>query len=156
VVHTPQSSALRQTPAAADGRIECVYLTCFQPDFSFLATVLYYSRIRMHRAETVEEADFLLTVTGASVLLTDVTFLDGSWRDALRMAADIHPHVAALVAAETVDRPFLLDSGDYGACGILWKPLPNDRTVNLIRTVDEAARNRAALHGEVAAAAQRS
>ena len=29
--------------------IDCVFLTCFQSDFSFLASVLYYSRIRLHR-----------------------------------------------------------------------------------------------------------
>lgn len=131
--------------AAPPAHIHCVHLTCFANDFAFLSSVLYYSRIRLHRAETLDQADFLLTVANASVLLSDVTFLDGSWRDALQMVSEIHPHVAALVVAEAVDRPFLLDTEDYGVCGILWKPLPNDRTIALIRTVDEAAHNRAAL-----------
>jgi DNA-binding NtrC family response regulator len=131
-----------------DHRIHCVFLTCFPSDFSFLATVLYYSRIRMDRADTLDQADFLLTVTPSTVLLSDMTFLDGSWRDALRMASEVHPHVAALVVADPVDRPFLSDSDAYasGACGILWKPLAIDQAIDLIRTADEAAKNRAALH----------
>jgi DNA-binding NarL/FixJ family response regulator len=137
--------------APVDDRIDCVFLTCFRSDFSFLATVLYYSRIRMHRAETLDEADFLLTVTASTVLLSEMTFLDGSWREALGMASEVHPHVAALVVADPVDRPFLSDRDAYalGACGILWKPLAVDQAINLIRTVDEAARNRVALadHG---------
>jgi len=55
-----------------DNRIECVFLTCLQSDFSFLSTVLYYSGIRMHRADTLEEADFLLTVTSSTVFLSDI------------------------------------------------------------------------------------
>ena len=127
-----------------------MFLTCFRSDFSFLATVLYYSRIRMHRAETLDEADFLLTVTAGSVFLTDMMFLDGCWRDALRMISEVHPHVAALVMADAVDRPFLPDSDAYavGACGILWKPFAMDRTIDLIQTADEASRNRVALLAE--------
>jgi DNA-binding NtrC family response regulator len=129
-------------------RIECVFLTCFRSDFSFLATVLYYSSIRMHRADTLDEADFLLTVTSSTVFLSDTRFLDGSWRESLRMVSEVHPHVAALVVADAVERPFLSDADVYalGACGILWKPLWMDRTIDLIRTANEAAQNRAALH----------
>ncbi len=137
----------RTPPPSASDRIDCVYLTCFRSDFSFAATVLYYSRIRLHRAETLEEADFLLTVTAATVLLSDMAFLDGSWRDALQMSSEMHSHVATLVVAENVDQPYLPDSEvcASGACGILWKPLVNDRSINLIRAVDEAARNRMAV-----------
>ncbi|HUP03813.1 MAG TPA: hypothetical protein VMU19_07490 [Bryobacteraceae bacterium] len=127
------------------GRIDCVYLTCFPADFSFLASILYFSRIRLHRAETLEAADFLLTVSGATVLLTETTYLDGSWRNALEMLADAHPCVGALVAAEPVDLPYVHDAAGRGACGVLWKPLPDDRTVALIRTAHEASRNRVQL-----------
>ena len=143
-----QSRAERRDQKPGDNRIECVFLTCFRSDFSFLATVLYYSRIRMHRAETLDEADFLLTVTSSTVLLSDMTFLDGSWREALHMVSEVHPHVAALVVADAVERPFLLDSDVYalGACGILWKPLWMDRVIDLIQTASESAESRAALH----------
>ena len=58
--------------------IDCVFLTCFASEFSFLALVLRYSQIRLHRAETLEEADFLLLAIGATAFLTDVTFQCGS------------------------------------------------------------------------------
>ncbi|HTP35275.1 MAG TPA: hypothetical protein VMJ75_24025 [Candidatus Acidoferrales bacterium] len=129
--------------------IDCVFLTCFQYDFSFLATVLHYSHIRFHRADTLDEADFLLTVTGGTVLLSDVTFLDGCWREALRMVSEVHPTVAVSVVAERMDRPFLPDALTLGACSILWKPYGVDEAIVLIRTLDEAARYRAELKDHV-------
>ncbi len=124
-------------------RIECVALTCFRSEFSTLAEVLVYSGIRLYRAETLEEADFYLTVTGATVFLTDVTFLDGTWRDALRMTAETHPQVAVLVAAEEVDCPGISDAYERGACGILWKPIDFIKAIEWIRAVNQAACDRA-------------
>lgn len=124
-------------------RIESVFLTCFAAEFSTLATVLQFSGIRAHRAETLEEADFYLTVTGATVLVTDVLFLDGNWRDALGMVAGTHPLAAALVAADRVDWPFLSDVYRLGACGVLWKPVDYARAIDSLRRLDQAARDRA-------------
>jgi DNA-binding NtrC family response regulator len=124
-------------------RIECVALTCFTSEFSTWATILGYSGIRLHRAETLEEADFCLTATGATVLLTDVTFLDGTWRDALRMAAGTHPLVAALVVADAVDEAALADAYTRGACAVLWKPIDFIAAIEWIRTVNQAACDRA-------------
>jgi DNA-binding NtrC family response regulator len=124
-------------------RIECVFLTCFAAEFSTLATVLQFSGIRAHRAETLEEADFYLTVTGATVLMTDVLFLDGNWRDALGMVAATHPLAAALVAADEVDWPFLSDAYRLGACGVLWKPINYAGAIESIRRLNQAARDRA-------------
>ena len=136
-------SHLREVPSAH--RIQCVYLTCFQPEFSILAITLQYSAIRLHRAETLEEADFLLTVTGSTVLLSDVTFLDGSWQDALLMAQEVHPLVASLVVAEPFDWPFLESAYARGACGTLDKPVDFIRAIQLIRTLHEAVRDRVSL-----------
>jgi DNA-binding NtrC family response regulator len=140
-----QSADGRQREAARRARIECLYLTCFQSDFFFLATVLQYSRIRLHRAETVEDADFLLTVSGCTVLLSDVVFLDGSWLDALQMVADLHPFVAALVVADPVDHPFLIDAYSRGACGVIWKPIDVSEAIHLIHAAHEASIDRSSL-----------
>ena len=129
-------------PELAGDRIECVYLTCFRAEFSSLAIVMQYSGVRLLQAESLDEADFILTVTGARVFLTDVTFPDGSWRDALYMASETHPHAASLIAAEPVDRPFLADAAACGACGVLWKPFDFSEAGNLIRTADQASRDR--------------
>jgi DNA-binding NtrC family response regulator len=129
-------------------RIQCVFLTCFRSDYSFLASVLQYSGIRMHRAETLEEADFLLTVTGGTAFLSDVTFPDGTWREALAMVAEVHPLIPALIVADPVDRQFLTDANARGACGVLWKPIDFNESIRIIRTADEAARDRAFFRGE--------
>jgi DNA-binding NtrC family response regulator len=122
--------------------IEAVSLTCFRAEFSCLATVLQYSRIRLHRAETLEEADFLLTATGATVLLSDVLFLDGAWHEALRMAADTRPLTGCVVVTERADWPLAVDVYPFGGCGVLGKPVDPIEAIRLIRTVDQAARDR--------------
>jgi DNA-binding NtrC family response regulator len=138
----------RQIPTAhpeapvRQGPVECVYLTCFRREFSSLATILQYSGLRLERAESVDEADFLLTVTGATVLISDVTFPDGTWRDALHMAAGTHPLVAPAIAADPVDWPFLADAYDRGACDVLWKPIHFLQAIQTIESLDEAARER--------------
>jgi len=135
--------SLREVPGVH--RIQCVYLTCFRSEFSMLAITLQYSAIRMHRAETLEEADFLLTVTGSTVLLSDVTFLDGSWQDALLMAKEVHPLVASSIVAEPFDWPFLDTAYARGACGALTKPVDFIQAIQLIRTLHEAVRDRVSL-----------
>lgn len=129
-------------PRARQGPIECVFLTCFRPEFASLAGVLRRSGLRLERAETVDEADFLLTVTGATVLVSDVTFPDGTWRDALHMAAEMHPLAAPAIAAEPVDWPFLADAYDRGACDVLWKPIHFLQAIYTIESLDQAARER--------------
>jgi DNA-binding NtrC family response regulator len=122
--------------------IDCVVLTCFQDEWRTIATLLRYGGVRSHCAETTEQADFLLTVTGSTVLFSDVMFLDGSWVDALRMCAHLHPCVLTFVIADFVDRAFVSDAPDHGACGTLWKPLSILKTQKLIEVADEAARER--------------
>jgi hypothetical protein len=123
--------------------IDCVFLTCFDSDFNFLANVFPCSEIRMHRAETLEQADFLLTVTGGTVLLTDVSFLDGFWDEAVDMLAQFHPLVAFLVIADGVDRQFVSEAPRRGACGVLWKPLDWSQVRRFIRLAHEATEERA-------------
>src|SRR5215475_6747606 len=122
--------------------IDCVYLTCFRPDFRFLATVLQYSRIRLHRAESLDEADFLLTATGATVFLSDVTFPDGSWRDAVNMLREVHPLVAALIVADPIDWPHLSDAYTRGVCDVIWRPVDLTQAGKRIRVADQATRER--------------
>ncbi len=101
------------------------------------------SEIRLHRAETVEQADFLLTVTDGTVLLTDVAFLDGCWDDAIDMLAQFHPLVASLVIADEVDRQFVSEAPNRGACRVFWKPLEWGRVCRFIWTAHEATGERA-------------
>ena len=122
-----------------DGAIESVFLTSFEGAYTYFANILRYSEIHMHHARSIEEADFLLTVTGSTVLLTDIIFTEGTWADVLAMALEIHPLVAALVVADDVDRDFVSEALNHGACGILWKRLGLDQTGRMIRAAHEAA-----------------
>ena len=128
------------------GSIDAVYLTCFDAEFSVLALVLQYSGIRLHRADTLDKADFLLTVTNGTVLISDLLFLDGDWRDALRMVARMHPLVGSLVAADPLDSSSIGDLYDLGGCAAIWKPIDSLRAIEVIRTVDQAARDRIFFH----------
>lgn len=124
-----------------------MYLTCFHSEFSFVAMVLKYAGIRLHRADTLAEADFLLAVTGATAFLTDVAFLDGLWSDALRMVS-AYALVPPVVVADPADAPFLSDAYAHGACGVLWKPFDTTSLAQVIRTAHQAAQDRALLLSE--------
>jgi DNA-binding NtrC family response regulator len=141
----PQNHGRRPVPLLGDRDrfgIDCVFLTCFQEEWRAIATLLQYGGIRSHRAETTEQADFLLTVTGGTVLLSDAMFLDGSWDLALDMCAQLHPCVSTFVIADPVDLEFVSKAPDHGACGTLWKPLSILKAQKLIQAADEAARER--------------
>jgi len=132
---------------AIDLRVDCVVLSSFSSEFTFLRNV-YAPAIRMHHAESVDQADFLLTVTESTVLLSDAAFAGGSWRDALGLLNAHHPVVAMLVIADAVDQPYLGDLFSRGACGVIWKPFEFETTRKLIRAAHEASGERRALREE--------
>jgi DNA-binding NtrC family response regulator len=138
----------RQNPG-----VHCVFISCFPHDIEFFRRMLAYSEIRLHRAETLDEADFLLTVTASRVLISDTVFLDGSWADALEMLSRFHARSSFLVAADPIDAGFVRDAVNRGACAVLWKPLDWAHLTRWIRTVHEAALERSALDEETVGAA---
>lgn len=118
---------------------DCVFLTCFAFEFEFVATLLRYSGIKLHRAETLDEADFLLTVTGARVLLCDVLFGDGDWSDCVEMLRHVHTGVTLILVAAEVDRA-RLDAGALKRVrSVFWKPLRVRELRDLIGEVRRAA-----------------
>jgi DNA-binding NtrC family response regulator len=122
--------------------VECVVLTAFEPVFAFLQNILALAGIRMHRAESVEQADFLLMATGATVLLSDFAMVDGCWRSAVKLIGEHYPLVGMLVMADRVDAPFLEDAPGLGVCGILWKPIEFHVATRLVRTAHQASLDR--------------
>lgn len=131
--------------------INCVVLSSFRSEFTFLRNVFGFSGIRLHHAESLEEADFLLTATESTVLLVDVIFADGCWQSALDVLGDRHPLVSTLVIADPVDRPFLRDLYNRGACGVVWKPFQFQAVRKLIRSVHEASKERRVMQEEILA-----
>jgi DNA-binding NtrC family response regulator len=134
-------------------QIDCVVLTAFESEFTFLRNVFGFAGFRIYHADTLEEAEFLLITTGATVLLTDITAVDCSWRTALEALADRHPLVAAIVIADSVDRPHLADAFRRGACGIVWKPIQFDVVTDLIRAAHQASVDRRSLRDRSGVAA---
>src|ERR1035441_3850884 len=84
--------------------VDCFFLSCFDHNALFLASMLGQGGIRLHRAHTAEMADFMLLATRGTVLVLDTTFLDGSWEDALAMIGQVHPLVATLICADQIGR----------------------------------------------------
>ena len=129
--------------SSTDYGIDCVFLTCFDFRFQLFAELLRQGEIRMHRAETLDQADFVLSVTGAAVLLSDVVFFDGSWKDAIEMVTCLHPLVVTAIIADNEDRECLSQASDFGAFAVLWRPFDVSRLRRLIKIANEAAQERA-------------
>jgi DNA-binding NtrC family response regulator len=125
--------------------IDCVLLSSFEGESSFLRNVFRTAGIRVHHAESISEADFLLTVTGSTVLLSDVIFEGGYWHSALGLLGKGHPLVTVLVIADPVDQPFLGDVFSRGACGVIWKPFQFGSVTKQLRAAHEASGERRAL-----------
>jgi len=137
-------SLTKPVPAQTrDHGIGCVVLSCFESEFRFWAYLCRLADIRMIRADTLEEADFLLNATASSVLLVDVVFLDGTWKDAVAMVAGSHPRVTSVVIADEIDSPFVADAFSYGALSVCWKPICLHRLRRLIRWAHEVSEERA-------------
>ena len=142
----PNQPAPQKQPI--DLYINCVVLSSFRSEFTFLRNVFRLTGLRMHHAESLDQADFLLTVTESTVLLSDTVFEGGTWQSALRLLRDNHSLVTMLVIADPVDWPFLGDLFDRGGCGVIWKPFDFEAVRRLIRTVHEASKERRAWQEE--------
>jgi DNA-binding NtrC family response regulator len=137
--------ASRVAEDAIDSRsrkVDCVFLSCFDHNVRFFASMLCIEGIRLHCACTVEMADFLLLATRGTVFVTDTAFLDGSWQDALAMTRTVHPLVATLICADPTDRQFVAGAQERGALDVLWKPLALDRLRSSIRVAHELTSER--------------
>lgn len=128
--------------------IDCVVLTAFDSAFSFLRNTWALVGIRAHHATSLEQADFLMMATGATVLLSEMALVDCSWRSALDMIGMYHPLVSMLVMADPADQPFLEEALKLGVCGVVWKPIQFDAATKLIRTAHEACEERHLLRQE--------
>lgn len=129
--------------------IDCVILTSFDSVFTSLRNIWSLAGIRTHHAKGLEQADFLLLATGATVLLSDIATEDCSWRSAVSMVGDHHPLVAMLLMADPCDRQFLDDVPTFGVCGIIWKPIEFDSATKLMRMAHQASLDRRSVRENV-------
>lgn len=122
--------------------IDGVVLTAFDGRFTFLRNTLSYAHIRLRQARNLAEADFLLTVTDATVLLSDVAVVDISWHAVMELLRNHHPATPMILVADPVDRNYVAPAIELGVWGILWIPVEFDVATKLIRTAHEAAEER--------------
>jgi DNA-binding NarL/FixJ family response regulator len=122
-----------------DFSIDCVFLTCFNSEFQVFSILLGHSGVRMHCADTLEQADFLLAVTGAKVLLSDAVFLDGTWYEAAEMLADVHSSVTLVVVLDELEKTFWADCLNRGGYDLTPKPLRLNKLHQAIRNAHHSA-----------------
>ena len=118
--------------------IDCVILSSFDSVFASLRNIWTLAGIRTHHAKTLEQADFLLLATGATVLISDIATEDCSWRSAVKMINHHHSLVAMLIVADPGDGRFLEDAPGLGVCGVIWKPIQLDPAIKLTRMAHQA------------------
>ena len=79
--------------------------------------------IRIHSADTLERAEFLLIVTGATVVLSDALFLDGSWEEAANLVERLHPRVGLVVVLPAEDSIARAEASSGRLRAVIEKPL---------------------------------
>ena len=103
--------------------IDCVFLSSFENDVRFATNVLATAGICLHHAGSTDEADFLLIATAATVLISDVTYVYGTWKDTLQMLRETHPLVAAVLCADDGDGEIASRAVHCGFINVCRKPL---------------------------------
>ncbi len=131
----PETAPKRVDSAAPpDPEFDCVFLSSSEREYQTASRLLKPPGIRIHHAALLEQADFLLTATGALVLLSDMAFLDGSWTDAKGMLAKLHPRVALVLALENADERLWLDVLEQGVYDVVLKPFAADELRRILGT----------------------
>ncbi len=129
---------------AADTRepgLDCVFLTSSEPQLQAVSRLLPRNGVRIHHAAILEQAEFLLGVTRATVLLTDAEFLDGTWEDAISMLKS-HPQVALVVTSAQADERLWIDALERGAYDLIVQPFAGEEVRRILENAHlHATRN---------------
>jgi DNA-binding NtrC family response regulator len=78
-------------------RFSCVFLTTSAEDAARLNHQLSAARIRAYHAVDAREAEVLLAITSAKVLLIDIDRTFGPWLETLQKLNESHPNVPKVV-----------------------------------------------------------
>lgn len=120
---------------------DCVFLTSSEPQLQAVSRLLPRAGIRIHHAAILEQAEFLLGVTRATVLLTEAEFLDGTWEEAIGMLRS-HPEVALVVTSALADEGFWVDALERGAYDLIVQPFAGEEVQRILENAHlHATRN---------------
>jgi DNA-binding NtrC family response regulator len=117
-------SQTNSVPGGANG-FSCVYLTSSASAAALASKLLESAQIRIHHSTGLEGAHERLKATQSRVLLTDVAFQAGHWRDALRMAATL-PGTALVVVSRLADERLWIGALERGAYDLILWPFRAD------------------------------
>ena len=135
----PDVSSSSQATGVVAPNIKCVFLTAAEKDFREAVGVLRTARITLHHAASLEQAGFQLVRTHAGVLLTELKFLDGGWKDALKMLSASHPRVALVLAASQADERQWIHALECGAFDLVGKPFQTQELRRILENADAHA-----------------
>jgi DNA-binding response OmpR family regulator len=103
-------------------RFSCVYLTFSSCAAEIALALLDSAQIHIHHSTTLDDAEGRLQATRSQILLTDVWFERGSWKDALRMAARLPLRTVVVLVSHIADERLWLDALECGAYDLILKP----------------------------------
>jgi len=113
----------------------CVYLTRSVRQAELTSTLVESAQIRIYHAAGLADARERLTLTRSRVLLTDIAFERGDWKNALQMTVRLRPSTALVVAARLADERLWLDVLERGAYDLILKPFHKE---DLCRVLENA------------------
>jgi hypothetical protein len=115
-----------RAPYVPSYRFPCVYLTAYSEAAQVASTLAAAVQIRIHRANTLDNAKAQLQTTKARVILADVTFAGGGWEDAVRMAACLPLRAALVLVSPFLDHRLWIDALEGGAYDLILEPFRAD------------------------------
>lgn len=120
----------RQAPGPAltipSYELSCIYLTSCSQAAKRASTLAATAQIRIHHANSLDNAKALLQATKARIILADVTFEKGSWEDAVRMASLLPLRVTLVLVSRFVDQRLWIDALEGGAYDLILEPFHAD------------------------------
>jgi DNA-binding NtrC family response regulator len=142
----PETGSAGKIPRNSRRRVKCVYLTAAESEFRAAATILRSTRISLHHAATLEQAEFQLMRTKATVLMTEPQFTEGAWEDALEMLSYAYPRVALVLSADHADDRLWISALERGAFDVISKPFEREELRRILENA--AARSREFTQGQ--------
>jgi|SRR5579862_1464183 len=119
-------------------RFSCVFLSTSAQDSGRLHHFLSAAGIRCYHASDTAEADVLLAITGAKILLVDIDRTSAPWPETLRIVEDAHPGVPKIVLTGRDERTWSLILGRF-ALDVIPKPAHLGDLIGALEYANSAA-----------------
>jgi len=116
-----------------------VFLTPFSPDAETVSRELACTSMRVHHATSLAQAENLLELTQAHVLVAETIFAGGNWEDAVELLSERHPNVALVVTAAHADERLWAEAINRGAYDLIPKPFYGPELCRILESANSYA-----------------